>query len=1146
MAKIATANGPRSRRAQSQKRTIKGWVRDSNTGAPQRGEWEVEAVPVLTPRGKKWSLKGQDLYNRFPEVQLLKTEAKFDSAWEAFDYGRELLNRKPVSVEARVRHYRKRKVWKTNPLARRNMDDGHFWDHYGYGVEAYLSEDYGPLRVNKWHVTIDPRYAASDREAPDGHMLPLIGGPRQFQVEAKNLRELKKRVNSYIERYSPSGAREQAWISGPVGKPNPIARRNHHLVVGEKVKLSYEGWDDLKNGVKFRGRWKRPWKEMTDAERRAWDAQSLGVSDFRSKEWWAQRHGHRQADYQALGVVTEVQSNGYFIRFVGESWDAWVPDRKVVAANSTSRKWPGNHYEGVDPYTAHTNGWKSKSETAELFKKHGAKTRYRQVAEEMAGKRRRRDPWRKKKKGVDPMAKKNRRARRNPRGLDQRAVRKVYDKLYAGGKEDWRLAEQVVQGRKTFEQAEEESANIAYAETGVFHTLYTGMTKHQRELAHELPFSMMNENPRARRNMAIRRLPGGGYEADTVKEMVEFEEAKSKSAQLYGKGFAEHGVRGEPGRHKSSEAPMTGFTPGRRGGSGVRRLEAQTKALPWDPRAQGTYRTLMALLGGRAAVAPQYRRKGRISDQVILMDKGITYDQAGAIISDAHQKYPGLMQSKVAKSGYAYLAVNWEYLRDHPEILLSGFGASRIPVKDISGLLAKKNSPVAWTRAYNNPKLVPSPFIGHPSYYKQPVGAGQYLPEMYPYGVNGRPATYAIAKKNSGDFGPFEFQAGSKKKDGVPSWIDEESGQAVWIYKIENPRAVQGRPRPHSHKSDPVSPRNGRPGYGEFVYMVKIGKYQPYLSAEEVIRQKALGFKNEWDKAALFHKEEQAVERAKTWMRVFLVKMGRASEAADRSFELEGTFRKNRSRGRPPHRSQFLQNPRSGRYSIPLQYPAWEFDAYAPDPKLANWTTYPTYSYEQFARANSSTEERADAEWAKMAAEKPFTVEELRRMIDGYNRRLPVDYHSGGNWERTLAYLKRAQAELNRLLAKANPQTLEGYEMHGSGPRGGYTKAERAAIPRHMFLEPNKSPPSFPVSDRNHAWIAVQYMTRFHIPNSPTLIRRLAKFWPPSDRKNAEIWARYKRLRPKIAKMAGVPLKEMPTITQLKGKGRLTRRARSA
>ncbi|MCH7935116.1 MAG: hypothetical protein IIC36_14080 [Gemmatimonadetes bacterium] len=215
--------------------------------------------------------------------------------------------------------------------------------------------------------------------------------------------------------------------------------------------------------------------------------------------------------------------------------------------------------------------------------------------------------------------------------------------------------------------------------------------------------------------------------------------------------------------------------------------------------------------------------------------------------------------------------------------------------------LTKKNSPVAWTRAYNNPKLVPSPFIGHPSYYKQPVGAGQYLPEMYPYGVNGRPATYEIARKNSGDFGPFELQAGSKKKDGVPRWIDEESGQAVWIYRIKTPRAVRGRPRPGDWKTDPVPPRNGRPGYGNFVHMVKIGKYQPYLSAEEVIRQKALGFKDEWDKAALFHKEEQAVERAQTWMGNFLVRMGRAAEVAKRGFVLEG-YRKNRSRGRPPHR----------------------------------------------------------------------------------------------------------------------------------------------------------------------------------------------------------------------------------------------------
>lgn len=155
---------------------------------------------------------------------------------------------------------------------------------------------------------------------------------------------------------------------------------------------------------------------------------------------------------------------------------------------------------------------------------------------------------------------------------------------------------------------------------------------------------------------------------------------------------------------------------------------------------------------------------------------------------------------------------------------------------------------------------------------------------------------------------------------------------------------------------------------------------------------------------------------------------------------------------------------RNPRYSIPLQYPEWEFDVWAPQPVVANWTSYPPYSYKQFYRQNP----------------------------------------------------------------RKSGKTREGYIKYGSGPLGGLTPSERKSIPSHMFLEPRKR--SFPVPDRNHAWIAVQYMTRFHIPNAPTLIRRLAKFYPPADRKNGRIWERYHRLREDIEKMSG---KKMPTLAQL-------------
>lgn len=43
-------------------------------------------------------------------------------------------------------------------------------------------------------------------------------------------------------------------------------------------------------------------------------------------------------------------------------------------------------------------------------------------------------------------------------------VRKVYDQLHTEGREAWRLAEQVVQGKKSLEQAIQDSCDIAYGE----------------------------------------------------------------------------------------------------------------------------------------------------------------------------------------------------------------------------------------------------------------------------------------------------------------------------------------------------------------------------------------------------------------------------------------------------------------------------------------------------------------------------------------------------------------------------------------------------------------------------------------------------------------------------------------------------------
>ena len=85
-----------------------------------------------------------------------------------------------------------------------------------------------------------------------------------------------------------------------------FARRNHHLVKGEKVKWSRKG----KGG------------------------------------------SHAMTKNSDRGVVTLVRDDGYLVKWTKgalKGSSTFVPDQGLVSARSTSRSWPGNHYEGIDP-----------------------------------------------------------------------------------------------------------------------------------------------------------------------------------------------------------------------------------------------------------------------------------------------------------------------------------------------------------------------------------------------------------------------------------------------------------------------------------------------------------------------------------------------------------------------------------------------------------------------------------------------------------------------------------------------------------------------------------------------------------------------------------------------------------------------------
>ena len=121
-----------------------------------------------------------------------------------------------------------------------------------------------------------------------------------------------------------------------------------------------------------------------------------------------------------------------------------------------------------------------------------------------------------------------------------------------------------------------------------------------------------------------------------------------------------------------------------------------------------------------------------------------------------------------------------------------------------------------------------------------------------------------------------------------------------------------------------------------------------------------------------------------------------------------------------------------------------------------------------------------------------------------------------------------AKANRSRRGRKRYQTRKESLRSKGSGPRGGYTAAERGALAKKWFLKPKSR--TWPVADPRHAVIAIQYMTagRGKPSEYPTLIRRLAKLWPL--RQNKAIWKHYLKNRTKIARKAGRP---MPTLNAL-------------
>jgi hypothetical protein len=143
----------------------------------------------------------------------------------------------------------------------------------------------------------------------------------------------------------------------------------------------------------------------------------------------------------------------------------------------------------------------------------------------------------------------------------------------------------------------------------------------------------------------------------------------------------------------------------------------------------------------------------------------------------------------------------------------------------------------------------------------------------------------------------------------------------------------------------------------------------------------------------------------------------------------------------------------------------------------------------------------------------------------------------GAEWAKWAQDRTRIQRRNPRLAALVGPmptlrvRDIVHLESLGSGPRGGYTRRERSALPAAMFLKPSTR--SWPVADSAHAVIALQYMTRGlgRRWEYPYLVRRLAKLWPVTN-ENRDIWAFYAENMHKIQEKAGTI---MPSVDDLAG-----------
>jgi hypothetical protein len=90
------------------------------------------------------------------------------------------------------------------------------------------------------------------------------------------------------------------------------------------------------------------------------------------------------------------------------------------------------------------------------------------------------------------------------------------------------------------------------------------------------------------------------------------------------------------------------------------------------------------------------------------------------------------------------------------------------------------------------------------------------------------------------------------------------------------------------------------------------------------------------------------------------------------------------------------------------------------------------------------------------------------------------------------------------------PLRENGRRSRNPGPRGGLTARERESLGSDVFALPGRR---FPINDRRHAVIAMQYLLRGFVAegDAPKVLAAIKKRYPPTDPRNREIWSFYSR-----------------------------------